>query len=859
MSELCSIELLESALAGSLPPDKEEMLQQHLDQCEACSAAIERLAGCDAFCKEAAVLLTEDAMDEAATREDWSAVDFGIEFLDSVDDPKALGSLGGYQVLEIIGRGGMGFVLKAFDLELRRYVAIKALAPHLAQSPLARKRFAREAQAAAAIVHPHVVAIHHVQSSGRLPFLVMPLIVGESLAERLKSRGTLDLKEVLRIGMQAAAGLAAAHDQGIVHRDVKPANIMLEKGVERAVLTDFGLAQAADDVTLTRCGIIAGTPQYMSPEQAQGKRLDGRSDLFSLGCVLYEMAAGVSPFRADSTMATLRRLVDDRPQDLASLNPELPPWFNGIVERLLEKDPARRFDSAKEVSELLEKCLAHLQQPATVPLPRSVMGSIQSRPASRRKMVLRLIGTMGAVIGMGLMALVMTRSPRPPDNPGKWTGEEWGQGAPDRHAEPGSAVHSQGQGRPIVETRKRQIPESIRAIVDLPYAETDNPRQRLDLYLPKQPFSGEPLPVVAVIHGNYEFADKQSGLGFAAVLVPGGDFAVISIGYRLSDEAQWPAQIHDCKAAIRWVRANAETYNLDPDHIGVIGPSAGGHLAALLGTTGDVAELEGTLGQYCDVSSRVTCVVDLFGPTDLLTLGGNHDLANSAESRLIGGPLQEMKDVARQASATTWVTGDTPPFLIIHGTNDPIVPFQQSELLAAALREFGASAVLIPVAGGGHGNFRNPEVARRYRRFFRRYLRGQEVAISTQPIEQDVKESAVEKPLKPGSDDKKPALEKTKNDAPQAPKDEKVKDAQKLTVDQARNLLPEAAGISNADFKALSKNPRLETVKSDLFAGRIPFVAQATRDGWVITEFRLPHYKTKVVRGKNGVWEQQEL
>ena len=173
MSELCSIELLESALAGSLPPDKEEMLQQHLDECESCSAAIERLAGCDAFCKEAAVLLTEDAMDQAATREDWSAVDFGIEFLDSVDEPSVLGSLGGYHVLEIIGRGGMGFVLKGFDLELRRYVAIKALAPHLAQSPLARKRFAREAQAAAAIVHPHVVAIHHVQSNGRLPFLII--------------------------------------------------------------------------------------------------------------------------------------------------------------------------------------------------------------------------------------------------------------------------------------------------------------------------------------------------------------------------------------------------------------------------------------------------------------------------------------------------------------------------------------------------------------------------------------------------------------------------------------------------------------------------------------------------------------
>ena len=735
MSDLCSVELLESALAGSLPPDKEKVLQEHLDQCESCSAAIERLAGCDAFCREAALLLTEDAMDEAATREDWSAVDFGIEFLDSVDEPNVLGSLGGYHVLEIIGRGGMGFVLKGFDLELRRYVAIKALAPHLAQSPLARKRFAREAQAAAAIVHPHVVAIHHVQSNGRLPFLVMPLIVGESLAERLKARGTLDLKEVLRIGMQAAGGLAAAHDQGIVHRDVKPANIMLEKGVERAVLTDFGLAQAADDVALTRWGVIAGTPQYMSPEQAQGKPLDGRSDLFSLGCVLYEMAAGVSPFRADSTMATMRRLVDDQHQALASLNPELPPWFIGIVDRLLEKDPARRFDSAKEVSELLEKCLAHMQQPVTVLLPKSVMASIQARPDSRRRMLLTLIGTLSAAIGIGLVVLVMAKSPRPADIPGEWTADEWGQGVSDRQAEPGSALQSQRQVRPSVEARQRQIPESIRAVADLPYADTDNPRQRLDLYLPKQPSSDKPLPVVAVIHGTYQFADKQSGLGTAVGLVQGGNFAVVSIGYRLSEEATWPAQIHDCKAAIRWVRANAETYNLDPDHIGVIGPSAGGHLAAILGTTGDVAELEGTVGQHREFSSRVSCVVDLFGPTDLLTLGRNHDLANSAESRLIGGPLQEMQDIARQASATTYVTRDTPPFLIVHGTKDPLVPFQQSELLSAALREAGVSVVLIPVDGGGHGNFRNPEVARRYRNFFNKHLRLKEVAISTQPIE----------------------------------------------------------------------------------------------------------------------------
>ena len=291
------------------------------------------------------------------------------------------------------------------------------------------------------MVHPNVLAIHQVHAGGRLPFLVMPLVAGESLAQRLTAQGRLELKEILRIGMQAAAGLAAAHEQGLVHRDVKPANILLEKGVERAVLTDFGLARAADDVSMTRWGIIAGTPQYMSPEQARGEPLDGRSDLFSLGCVLYEMATGVSPFRADSTVATLRRLIDDPPQAMASLNPELPPWFVGIVERLLEKDPSRRFASAKEVSELLEGCLAHLQQPGSVPLPAGVLpagvpplGGINppkgGTPARATKpgraTFWKGMIAMIATLGIGLLGMFLL-SATPPDIAGQWTGEDWGQ------------------------------------------------------------------------------------------------------------------------------------------------------------------------------------------------------------------------------------------------------------------------------------------------------------------------------------------------------------------------------------------------------------------------------------------------
>jgi serine/threonine-protein kinase len=414
MNVQCSTTLLESALAGHLPAEDESALQRHLETCAACSAALERMAGGTAWCQEAAALLAGDELDDAVPPgEEWSEADFTVEHLEPAEEPNVLGRLGDYDVLEIIGRGGMGVVLKGFERELKRYVAIKVLAPHLAQSSVARKRFIREAQAAAAVVHPHVMAIHQVQPHGRLPFLVMPLVAGESLAERLAAQGILELKEILRIGMQAAAGLAAAHEQGLVHRDVKPANILLEHGVERAVLTDFGLARAADDVSLTRYGVIAGTPQYMSPEQAKGEAVDGRSDLFSLGCVLYEMASGVSPFRTDSMMATLRRLIDEQPQALTTLNPELPPWFVAIVERLLEKDPARRFASAKEVSELLGAWLAHVQQPASVampaappPIPVAPVRGQSRRVWQPRHAGIIAAGVVLAIGGLGILLMV---------------------------------------------------------------------------------------------------------------------------------------------------------------------------------------------------------------------------------------------------------------------------------------------------------------------------------------------------------------------------------------------------------------------------------------------------------------------
>jgi eukaryotic-like serine/threonine-protein kinase len=309
------------------------------------------------------------SVDEAAVR----------QMLAPAGHPEMLGRLGRYEIERLIGSGGMGIVLKGFDAELNRPVAIKVLAPHLARVGAARQRFAREARAAAAVVHEHVVAIHSVESGGdthhdshlESPFLVMQYVPGESLQARVSREGPLSVAEILRIGLQAASGLAAAHAQGLVHRDVKPANILLENDVERAYLTDFGLARASDDASLTYTGMVAGTPHYMSPEQADGQPVDHRSDLFSLGSVIYFMATGHPPFRADRPMAVLKRTCHDPHRPAWHVNAEIPSALSSIIDRLLAKKPSERFSTASELKTALENVLSDLQQGKVKPGQRS--------------------------------------------------------------------------------------------------------------------------------------------------------------------------------------------------------------------------------------------------------------------------------------------------------------------------------------------------------------------------------------------------------------------------------------------------------------------------------------------------------
>ena len=298
-----------------------------------------------------------------------------LSFLAPSEKSGSLGRLNHYEVLEVIGRGGMGIVLRALDERLQRVVAIKVMAAQLATNAAARKRFTREAQAAAAVSHDHIVTIHAVEEIGGLPYLVMHCVAGLSLQQRLDRGGPLELHEVLRIGMQTAAGLAAAHAQGLIHRDVKPANILLENGVERVKITDFGLARAASDASLTQTGVVAGTPHYMSPEQALGEAVDQRSDLFSLGSVMYAMCTGRAPFRASGSLAVLKRVCEEAPTPIREANPDMPDWLVAIIDKLHAKDPEERFGSAAEVAMLLSRHLADVQHPSVAPLPaRSSLG-----------------------------------------------------------------------------------------------------------------------------------------------------------------------------------------------------------------------------------------------------------------------------------------------------------------------------------------------------------------------------------------------------------------------------------------------------------------------------------------------------
>jgi formylglycine-generating enzyme required for sulfatase activity len=288
-----------------------------------------------------------------------------LHFLQPTTRPDSLGRIGHYEVLQVLGKGAFGIVLRAFDDVLQRVVALKVLAPALAATSPARKRFLREARSSAQVRHENVVQVYAVEEQP-LPYLVMEFIPGETLQRRLDRTGPLEVPEIVPIGRQIAEGVAAAHATGLIHRDIKPANVLIEGGHDRVKVTDFGLARAADDASLTQSGVLAGTPMYMAPEQAKGEKLDHRADLFSVGSVLYVMATGRPPFRAATTYAVLRRVVEDDPRPIQEVIPEVPQWLCDIIVKLHAKKPEDRFQSARELADVLADCEAQLKANAAV-------------------------------------------------------------------------------------------------------------------------------------------------------------------------------------------------------------------------------------------------------------------------------------------------------------------------------------------------------------------------------------------------------------------------------------------------------------------------------------------------------------
>ncbi len=387
--------------------DPNPQLAAHLESCAHCQATLSFVAGQETWWDEAQQFLSCE-VDPVASRissrvcpltssEQATTVGSDVllahelhqlqSLLDAPSHPELLGRIGRYELEQLVGRGGMGLVFRAHDTELHRVVAIKTLALHLIPIGAARERFVRESRACAALAHPHIVPMYDVVHDGPVPALVMQYIAGPTLQAWVREHGSMAWQDALKIGSQLADALVAAHAHGLVHRDIKPGNVLLEANGSRALLTDFGLARVLDAATMTQSGILTGTPEYMSPEQATGESVDERSDLFSLGSLIYTMLAGHAPFRASEPMAILHRVCHATQTPLHRINPEIPIEVSRLVDRLLAKNPQHRFASAQQLRDALLELLRS---------PRRLL-------RSRRPTMVRWVTTIGVVTGLFLL------------------------------------------------------------------------------------------------------------------------------------------------------------------------------------------------------------------------------------------------------------------------------------------------------------------------------------------------------------------------------------------------------------------------------------------------------------------------
>jgi serine/threonine protein kinase/regulation of enolase protein 1 (concanavalin A-like superfamily) len=369
--------------------------------------------------------IPKDAMSPpGSARGESNARSGPFDFLDPPRAPGELGWLAHYRVRRLLGEGGMGLVFESQDTNLLRPVALKVIRPELAGSTQAAQRFLLEARAMASLKHDHIVTIYQVGQERGVPFLAMEYLQGMSLFRWLERGRTPSLDLVLRLGREMAAGLAAAHNRGLIHRDIKPANIWLEAPIGRVKILDFGLVRSeAHDLQITNPGMTVGTPAYMAPEQARGEGVAAAGDLFSLGCVLYQLCTGALPFSGTTVMAVLTSLSVDTPTPARDLNPAMPPALDGLVMQLLAKDPAERPASAEVVVQTIKsierELLAERQKaelslatplPAVVDSTRSASTGIAGKPgaprlAAKARRVRRALGIASAVVLLGTAAV----------------------------------------------------------------------------------------------------------------------------------------------------------------------------------------------------------------------------------------------------------------------------------------------------------------------------------------------------------------------------------------------------------------------------------------------------------------------
>jgi|GEM_PF-1916320 len=372
----------EQMLGGSADVELVEALKDHLDRCPQCRQRLEQILNADTIAEsltKSGTTLDDGILDEKILQSIFSLRTFAadsllpvqqgeadqkFDFLESASHENELGRLGPFIIRRVLGRGGVGIVFEADHQHLERRVALKVIRPERAADSLTRKRFLREAKAACKISSDYVATVYEMGEANGVVFIAMEFLTGRTLNEVLSTNSKLPIPIVLRIGGEVAAGMATVHAEGLVHRDIKPANIFLE-GCEfendgqsirfrRAKILDFGLARPLQlDQHLTKTGTVIGTPSYMAPEQARGHRVDARSDLFSLGCVLYQMIAGQVPFPGPTLMQVLHSLTHVNPPPLTSLRAETPSMLDNLVFQLLSRDPAGRpADMASVVREL---------------------------------------------------------------------------------------------------------------------------------------------------------------------------------------------------------------------------------------------------------------------------------------------------------------------------------------------------------------------------------------------------------------------------------------------------------------------------------------------------------------------------